>query len=231
MLHCNLIPPAFNTDWSLEYGNASNDYLLRSVPRPFANSTCNCEVSGKCQQVLRVGPPDLVLPGLVIGCLPIDGLRMSTLECFFSSSCIGSITDFLEYYTQMDGSPPTNFTPPTVASVVMKPLDDSIISRFSMTTQIGTIMDELFIDSWAKTSSFEQCYTACAPTMCRYEYVKRNDLLYIATLLLALYGGLTISLRFIVWNAPRLYRAAKGRVRTDQTIVRPFRENDIAASV
>ncbi|CAF4142564.1 unnamed protein product, partial [Rotaria sordida] len=31
-------------------------------------------ISGTCQEPLRIGPPDLFLPGLVVGCLPIDGL-------------------------------------------------------------------------------------------------------------------------------------------------------------
>ena len=68
MFHCNFLTSSFNTDWSLEYGNESNGYVLRSVPRLFNNGSCSCVVSSNCQQPLRVGPSDVILPGLVIGC-------------------------------------------------------------------------------------------------------------------------------------------------------------------
>ncbi|CAF4441305.1 unnamed protein product [Rotaria sp. Silwood2] len=105
LFHFSFLPTAFNNDWLLEYGDESDGYLIRSVPRSFTNTTCNCMISGACKEPLRIGPPDLFLPGLVVGCLPFDGLRMSTLECFFSSSCISTILTYLEYYTQMDGLP------------------------------------------------------------------------------------------------------------------------------
>ena len=103
-------------------------------------------VSDGCQQPLRVGPADVILPGLVIGCSPFDGLRLSTLECFFSSDCIANVTRYLEYYTENDGSPPMNFTPPASAPLVILPMDSSKASRFSATTPIGTLIDELFIE-------------------------------------------------------------------------------------
>jgi hypothetical protein len=143
LLEANLIPSVFGTDWSIEYGNASNDYLIRNIPRMYANDTCNCAVSSKCHESLRIGPPDLILPGLVIGCLPMDGLRVSTLECFFSSSCINTILSYLEYYMLPDKSHPTNFTLPEVLPLIVDPLNKSTPSRFSSTTLIGTIIDEL----------------------------------------------------------------------------------------
>ncbi|CAF3375018.1 unnamed protein product [Rotaria socialis] len=52
------------------------------LPRIYSNITYNCAASDACQRLLRIGPSDLILPGLVVGCLPLDGLRLSTLECF-----------------------------------------------------------------------------------------------------------------------------------------------------
>jgi hypothetical protein len=160
----NFLPTAYNNDWLLEYGNASNSYLLRSIPRTFTNTTCNCAVSSACQQHLRIGPPDVVLPGLAIGCLIIDGLRMSTLECFFSSDCVGTIIQFLDYYTELDGSPPLNFVSSTVPSLGISPLDNSTTSRFVVTTPIGTLIDALFIERWVHSVSYEKYFATCAPT-------------------------------------------------------------------
>ncbi|CAF3300679.1 unnamed protein product, partial [Rotaria sp. Silwood2] len=125
LFHFSFLATPFNTDWLLEYGNESDGYLSRSIPRTFTNTSCNCMISGTCQEPLRIGPPDLILPGLVISCLPVDGLRMSTLECFLSSSCISTILTYLEYYTQMDGSPPIDFIPPTVLPLNISSLNSS----------------------------------------------------------------------------------------------------------
>ncbi|CAF3049919.1 unnamed protein product [Rotaria sp. Silwood2] len=219
LVEVNLIPTAFNTDWSIEYRNASNDYVLRNVPVMYANGTCNCAVSSECQAPLRIGPPELVLPGLVVGCLPIDGLRMSTLECFFSSNCINTILNYLEYYTLPDKSKALNFTLPEVLPLILNPLNESIPSHFSPVTLIGTIIDELFIEKWENITSYENYYDACSPTICNYKYSQRRGVLYVITSLLSLYGGLTTSLRFIVWNGMKLYQTIKSARRIHHTTV------------
>src|SRR5579862_2927204 len=117
------------------------------------NNTCNCVVSNSCQGYLRVGPADLILPGLVVGCSPIEGLRLSTLECFYSSDCISTIITYLEYYIQMDGSPPNNFVPPIIPPIAIRPLDNSTNSQFLPNSSIGTLISELFIEELISTSS------------------------------------------------------------------------------
>lgn len=202
----NLLISAFNTDWLIEYGNTTNGYLLRNIPRLFANGTCNCAVSNSCQELMRIGPSDIILPGLVVGCWPIHGLRMSTLECFYSSSCINSIISYLDYYTLIDGSPPVNFTRPLELRISVQPLDNSIPSRFLPNTSIGSLIDELFLEQWNNTSSsYEDYFHACQPSFCSYENMQHRDTLFVITSLLGLYGGLTVSLRFIVWNSMRFY--------------------------
>lgn len=216
LIQCSLIPTAFNTDWSIEYGTPSNDFVLRFIPRMYANSTCNCVVSSTCQEPLKIGPPDLILPGLVVACSPINALRMSTLECMFSSSCVNTIISYLNYYMGSDGSLPSNFTLPTVLPFVVAPLNRSILSRFSPTTLIGSLMDELFIENWDYISSYEKYFSVCAPNLCRYVHVQRNDALYIFTAVLALYGGLTVSLRLLVWNIVRVQHWRNLSRRTHQ---------------
>lgn len=213
MFHDNLFASAFNTDWTLEIGNTSNGYLLRSLPVKFPNSTCTCMISSTCQRPLKIGPSDIILPGLVVGCLPIDGLRMSTLECFFSADCISTILQYIEYYTQIDGSPPLDFIPPTKLDFSITPLNNLTLSQFLPTTPIGELIDKLFIERWMKNISYETYFTLCEPISCRYEYVKRTNILYIVTSLLAIYGGLTVGLRFIIWYGILLLTYLKNRVR------------------
>jgi hypothetical protein len=55
------------------------------------------------------------------------------------------------------------------------------------------------------TSLYEKYCSAYALAVCRYEYVDRNNVLYIFTFILALYDGLIVSLRFFVWNILQIY--------------------------
>ena len=205
LLAANLFASAFNTDWLIEFGNASNDNLVRNVPRYYANGTCNCAVSDECQEPMRIGPPEKAFPGLVVGCMPIHGLRMSTLECLYSSTCVNDILSYLEYYTAVDGSAPTDFIKPNDTVIKVAPLDRSIPSRYAPSTPIGTLIDEFFIEHWDNRSMYENYFQQCAPSACQYEYIERKGLLFVATALLGIYGGLTIALRFIVWNMMRTY--------------------------
>ena len=222
MLQGNLLPTVFNTDWMIEYGNESNGYLTRSIPRLYINGTCNCVTSNSCQDYLRIGPADLVLPGLVVGCSPIEGLRMSTLECLYSSDCISKIISHLEYYIEMDGSPPTNFHSPASPLIALRPLNHSTDLHFLPNTSIGTLINKIFIEDWIKETSYEAYFKACAPSVCRYQYTKRLDILYVVTSLLAIYGGLTVGWRFITWKTLVLYEWLKRWKRTRRTRVRSF---------
>ena len=223
----SLIANAFNTDWEIEYGTESNGYLLRGVPRLFANGSCNCVVSSDCQRPLRIGPPDLVLPGLVVGCSPLYGFRLTTLECLYSSACIGTVLDYIHYYMQTDGSEPSNFTAPKDRAINIAPLMASEIARFSPTDSIGSLADALFIEQSSKSISYESYFAACAPVSCYYTYVRKSDPLYVVTSLLGLYGGLTISLRFIAWNASRIYHKIKSRFGRRTTAIEPFAVENI----
>ena len=200
LFQSNMLPTAFNIDWSLEYGNELNGYLLRSVPRAFGNSGCNCAGSGQCRESLRLDLNDSTLPGLAVGCSPISGLRMSTLECFFSSSCITALLNFTDYYTGSSG----------LSSIVLLvlPMNSSTPSRFAHNESIGTLIDSLFIETVPTSTSYEKYFVACAPSACHYEYIiKRNDTLRMTTIVLGLLGGLAIFWRFIVYNAAKLCRS------------------------
>ena len=222
MFNGNLLPSAFNTDWNLEYGNESNGFLIRSVPRSYMNGTCNCIVSNKCQDALRVGPSDIKLEGLVVGCSPMDGLRMSSLQCFFSSDCISAIIDHLNYYTELDGSPSLHFDRPPIPATIMRPLDKTGLSKSLPNTTIGTLINDLFIESWINSSSYGSYFNSCSPSECRYEHRSGQSILYVITAVLSLYSGLSAAWRIVVWNALRLYQRTKVWCASRRTTVEPF---------
>ena len=57
--------------------------------------------------------------------------------------------------------------------------------------------------------------------MCRYSYVERNDVLYILTTLLGLYGGLTVALRYLVWHGLRVFLLLLSRCSRQSRRIEP----------
>ena len=152
-------------------------------------------------QLMNSSPPPLyVVPGMQVGCSVYDGLSASTLECFFSSSCLKSTATWI-----------SNLTPEQWP----EPLIHSVTSRFSPNFTIHTLLNEQLLESWNNTVDYAAYYNACRPSQCTYTLESRNGLLYIITSLLALYGGLTAILRIIaplmtnwiegIWTRGRLF--------------------------
>jgi hypothetical protein len=188
-------------------------------------------ISGDCQQPLRIGPPDLFLPGLVVGCSPLYGLRLSTLECLYSRTCIDDILNHLNYYAETNISEPSNSTASTESPLIITPLLHSKSVHFPPSAQIGSIMDNAFIVEIKQEISYEKYFTACGAQSCHYELIKNSDSVYVLTSLLGLYGGLTISLRFIIWNMARIHQLIKRRLRTRTTSIEPFRTGSVTHSI
>ncbi|CAF4106479.1 unnamed protein product [Adineta steineri] len=148
-------------------------------------------------------------PGLVIGCLPVYGLRLSTLECFYNSTCLERLATFLN------------------SSYVLSPLNISLYSRFTpiSSTTIGTLIDELFIETWYNTSNYSSYFSSCAPLTCHYSYEKRNSVLYMITTYVGLFGGLTVVLKYVVWYVLCLYWKVRQLCTNVRNRVEPVNDN------
>jgi hypothetical protein len=125
------------------------------------------------------------------GCLPINGLRLLTLECFYNASCVSQL-----------------FLLSNVSTIFYPILNKNLPTRFIpiSSTLIGTLIDKLFIETWLNSSNYLQYYSMCSPSICQYTSMKRSDVIYMLTTFLGLYGGLTVGTKFIVWDGLCLYR-------------------------
>lgn len=191
----NQLEHLFLTDWMLSFTTAQENYILANIPLTHNNNTCTCAtlLSDSCwwPLVIRLlNMTNINLPGFIGGCLPIDGFRHSTLECLFDSFCLSLFPLFM------------NAT--TIASIPA-PLNSSLSSQFPpSTTKIGTLIDHLFVEEWLNSTDYSAYYELCSPQACYYTYTTRYNILYKVTFILGLYGGITISLRFIVAHAFRI---------------------------
>ncbi|CAF0918573.1 unnamed protein product [Adineta steineri] len=203
------------TNWQLAFTTAADNYVVATVPRNSFGNNYSCITSlDSFSRPLYIDANynTVVLPGVVAGCLPIDGIRLSTLECFFDSKCIFSLTSIASTRT--------------TTIWIAKPLNASTPSNYSSSTLIGNLVDSLFVEDWGIVSNYSSYFDSCAPYSCSYQYIDHNTILYIITTVLGLYGGLTVILHFIVWRGWRMYRKIMEWIqiatRSTSTQVVPF---------
>ncbi|CAF0721657.1 unnamed protein product [Adineta steineri] len=199
----NQLLTIFGTNWQLAYTTAANNYIIGTVPRTSFGNNYSCITSlDSFSRPLYIDANSntIALPGVVASCLPIDGIRLSTLECFFNSNCILNLTSIAS----------TRSTTIWIA----KPLNASTPSNYTSNTLIGSLIDSLFVEDWGIQSNYSSYYASCAPYSCSYKYIDHNTILYIITTMLGLYGGLVVILRFVVWYGWRIYRKIMGWIQT-----------------
>lgn len=159
--------------------------------RAFSESKCVCAFDSNCEEPMLITHAyrAYIVPGFVWRCSAMDSVLYSTLECLFSNTnCLKQI--LLHYM---------NFTNTAVAAAVpVPPLKVSQLIRTRSNSTVATLADNLFVEEWKTSVSYLKYFKTCAPRVCQYTYVKRADHLYVITMFLALYGGLTLVLSLLV---------------------------------
>ena len=150
-------------------------------------------------------PAIFTIPGMRVGCLPYDAMMSSTLECFFSASCLNATAPFISHLLPNEWP---------------MALDESTLTTLRSNTRMDTIISQWMVDRWEYATDFSGYYAACAPIECIYASTSTrfDNKIYLATLLISLYGGLTVILRivipFLVKCARSLHRRCKARKRS-----------------
>ena len=147
------------------------------------NNQCSCATRSDCVEesgIFDSNTGNLVfeIPGFRIGCSVVETLLRSSLECLFDQTCV----DRLVYLFSMPS---------------MTALDSSLPSRFDLTDPVEALVANLFVEQWQSNFSYADFYQACAPSSCSYNRNERRQVLFLFSRILALYGGLTITLRFL----------------------------------
>jgi hypothetical protein len=127
------------------------------------------------------------MPGWNVGCSTVETLLRSTFECLYNETCI----NLLVYYA-------TTVAIAYPLAINVSAMNLALPSRFQSNAMIEDIVDALFVEQWHINVSYSAFYNQCAPTYCSYTFENHNSYLNIASTLLGLYGGLIVSLRFLV---------------------------------
>ncbi|CAF1395601.1 unnamed protein product [Adineta steineri] len=162
---------------------------------------CICATDPYCQTPV-VDPVDQMytwftatsfndVPGQVLSCFKFDSVLLSTLECYYSDSCLALS---YKYINSTSNSFDTGFKMLNAKLLVYDP----VLSRFPPNTSISAILKELMIEQWNSSFSFNRYYETCAPIKCTYSQVTHTSSFIGAVLLLmSSIGGLSAALRLI----------------------------------
>ena len=148
---------------------------------------CDCRFSSQCTTQLRIDidgsdTSAWFVPGFYYGCYILEGLRQSSLECLYNQSCLNELINHLPSHDWTD----------------VTPLDPSTSSRFDANTPFGKIVDELLVDAWNWTITYDHYFDQCQPKECSYIVTQRNDVITIITTVISLTGGLMTALKLIM---------------------------------
>lgn len=151
--------------------------LSVSILLPHEYGDCSCKHSVSCVDQSLIWADLLTLlpvslPGLYRGCLSTSAMLRSTLECFYNSSCIKQLQSYFN----------------TTSTTQFSASHLSSSSRYATNSTVQEIVDQLMVEGWNWSATYEAYYQQCQPSRCTYALITRNDVLYIVTTLFGLVG-------------------------------------------
>ena len=168
-------------------------YLVKPWGREYAPQTslevnsfedgCSCSAGNGCPR-LAVGlasngtSSSTHVLGVRFDCLPMDAALASSFACFYDPECLSLV----------HGSSPNPGRPMPLASP----------SRFEHNATLQMLLNELMIEEQKTTVHYSPYYAECRPTYCSYSYSSRFHVLFMITLLLSAYGGISAILRLFI---------------------------------
>ncbi|CAF0987059.1 unnamed protein product [Adineta ricciae] len=155
------------------------------------NTSCNCLVDSECTsnavidsifgaQTQYESGNIKIIPGLASGCLPVNSILASTLECFYNQTCLNELISFF----------PTN---EKFSAMIVNNQ-----SRFNPFTVLRSIVDDLMVEDWITNASYTKFFNACASLSCTYVKEKRQTWQFVLTQLISVLATLTMALRILV---------------------------------
>ncbi|CAF1030677.1 unnamed protein product, partial [Didymodactylos carnosus] len=164
----------------------------------FGDTDCSCDITPTCIWQLSFYHNGLSLfdiPNFYRGCLPIQSIRQSSIECFYNQTCIDTIQ------SNINSSSPMN----------ARALDSLLPSRFPLNATVRDLLNQLAVEDWGLNVNYSSYYHQCNPLNCTYTYVKGSDYIHILTTIIELVGGLTSTLRIVTPLMITIIRRMKKR--------------------
>ncbi|CAF1367195.1 unnamed protein product [Didymodactylos carnosus] len=162
---------------------------MDGIFQPYTQSYygCICQNSPECVTQYPVNSNPMTAAGFYIpdfyyGCYIMEALLLSTLECFHDEICVNRIQSYITYTSPMN----------------VTILDSSLSSQYFVNSTIQDLVNNLMMEQWNSSITYENYYNQCQPKQCTYTYTTTNSAISIITILFGLVGGLVTILRLVV---------------------------------
>ena len=171
---CNQLMNMFSSNWIYSFEDSQNISQPRITTRPVSHGlSCSCATSATCIEPVFFG--DRIVPGFFLGCHPIESLLRSNLICLYNQTCVNLIN--------------------VAHRSSIHALDATWPSRFMLNSSVEELTMNAFTEQWLYDISYSDFFSTCRPMKCTHLVRERKNILQVVTILLGLYGGLTIILR------------------------------------
>lgn len=159
-------------------------YMIFSQLNSGGQYACNCRNSMYCRVLKSESGVQVSLTSFLIRCTLMDTILNSILACWYDSNCTAAVNEVLQFVRIQDG---LNLTV----------LNSTQPSRFLPNMTVEIIFNEMMIESFYSSMTYDLFYQECHPSSCMYTYHERSSLIYIITTVVGLFGGINIILRLI----------------------------------
>ena len=187
----NRLYSATGTNYHLVRQSGTNEIVVQGT----LYGNCDCDRTPECKVpssiYQTIGTFDravFTVPGLYSGCLLIESLLQSNLQCFYNQTCIDELQSYLSSSHSTDQTIPNAL----------------VSDRYSETATINELLGNLMIEEWNVASMFDAYYNGCQPNECRYVVRARNSAVYVMTTLIGIVGGLATVLKLTVPRVVKL---------------------------
>jgi hypothetical protein len=143
----------------------------------------------------------MMIPGFYTGCLPINSLLQSSLECFYDQTCIDQLASLVsdgQHFSAID-------------------LHEHSVFQHNSTFQ--SVIDLIMIEHWRKNFSYQDYFHQCKPVYCTYFVNERRTATVVLIQIIGVLGGLTLILTLII---PKMIHFVRNRHLRNQTPSEPM---------
>ncbi|UJR17463.1 hypothetical protein I4U23_004358 [Adineta vaga] len=219
--------------------NESTLQLIFNLPGTryvnLSSINCICATNPDCQTPIAVYQMDsiwnsriyayisYIVPGSIASCSTFQSVLLSQLFCFYSDTdCYSILKNYVKDSYYQNAEFPSWFE-------VQPLVYHANLSRYPPNTLISTIVEQIMIEKWNPSYSYNHFYDLCSPNYCTYsQRVRLKSLFEVIITYISMIGGLTFALRFITsvfTNNIRqlleiIFRRRRRRRRQQQSVCR-----------
>ena len=187
-----------NTYFRLNYvdnQSTSSPYRVYPIFKTYNDAPeyrCHCGIMKNCMVINDSHSIGVNPIGISIGCTLLDTTLKSSLACWFDHLCFVDFTTYIGFFSS---DLPTN----------VSLLNSTAPSRFLVNDTMESIVNEMMIEYYNTTVTYEHYYDKCHPLSCTYTYEEKSNLIYVVTTIIGLVGGLNVILRLVSPLLVKLY--------------------------